>query len=78
MCRNCDFTHLWQQISQLVSFSDFKQYGQLAAKLAGVLVGDFGLFGVVMDGFQGTNGYGFYDSGHSIGYISSQLLDASL
>lgn len=36
----CDGSHLSRMINELTSFSDYKQYGQLASRATGLMVSD--------------------------------------
>jgi len=72
----CDYSHLLDILAELVAFSDFKQYGQLMARASGTVVGNFGLFSCMMDGWNFNNGKDFQDLGECTGKLSSLLLDS--
>jgi len=36
----CDGSHLSRMVNELTAFNDYKQYGQLASRAAGLLVSD--------------------------------------
>lgn len=71
----CNMNHFYDQLAQLISFNDFKQYGQLGAKLSGVLVANSSLFKCVKDGFNYIDGKDFRDAGECSGQLVSMILD---
>ena len=73
----CDFSHLYRIAGQLTQFNDYKQYGQLASRAAGLALSDGAtLIPCITDGISGTNGKDFNDVGLCVGQMSSQIFDA--
>ena len=74
----CDFSHLYQQLAALTSFTSFKPYGQLFSKAAGVLAIDgWTLIPEMISGFTQSNGKNFKNAGKNLGKIISQLVDST-
>jgi hypothetical protein len=73
----CDFSHLYSVLAELTSFSDMKQYGQLIARVLGLLIDDSKTaLPCISDGLNYRNGKDFYDVGLCGGQVFSQVLDA--
>ena len=64
-------------INELTSFNDYKQYGQLGSRAAGLLVSDGPrLLKCVQEGTTFSNGLDYTDVGKCVGQMASQILDA--
>mmetsp|Transcript_25734 Transcript_25734/g.25006 ORF Transcript_25734/g.25006 Transcript_25734/m.25006 type:complete len:128 (+) Transcript_25734:310-693(+) len=72
----CDFDHLWNIISQLISFTDWTALGQLGCRIIGEL------FGVIQDNYrcitEGARSGNYYDVGYCSGVLISVTLDTTL
>ena len=74
----CDLSHLNRVMAQLLAFNDFKQYGQLLAKLGGVAISQgMDLVNNFSQGIKQENGKDFSDAGSAAGKLFSQVLDAT-
>lgn len=74
----CDFSHLYRILSELMSFSDFKAYGQLVSRVAGIFSGPaYTLIPCIKKGVTGEDGYDFYDVGSCSGKLFTQVMDAA-
>lgn len=74
----CDFSHLFKQLAELTSFTNFKPYGQLLSKASGVLgIDGWTLIPEMINGFSQTSPKGFKAAGKDLGKIISQLLDST-
>lgn len=79
MCeyRFCDGSHLSRMVAELTAFNDYKQYGQLASRAAGLLVSDGPrLAKCVQQGSSFANGLDYTDVGKCVGQMASQIIDA--
>ena len=73
----CDGSHLSRMINELTSFSDYKQYGQLASRATGLAVSEGPrLTKCITQGASFSNGMDYTDVGKCVGQMASQILDA--
>jgi hypothetical protein len=73
----CDASHLYRIANSLISFNDYKQYGQFGSRAVGIAVSDGPrLLNCIKDGAANVNGADFYNVGECAGQIASQILDA--
>ncbi len=73
----CDASHLYRIANSLVSFDDYKQYGQFGSRLMGIAISSGPrLLKCIKDGVAQVNGADFYNVGECTGNIVSQILDA--
>lgn len=74
----CDFSHLFNQLSLLTSFSSITPYGQLASRVIGLAASQGQtLITCIYDGTHYINGKDYTDVGVCTGTLTSQVLDAS-